>query len=112
MQRIESKEKKKEKSENDKKTNIKLKKKQEERKNRGRKNEILIFSPKKHHVYLVTFGCDFLKTTNAVFNVGKNTLAFAISDGVTPLYFYLFLILVWFVFVFVHVLCFWKVWRA
>ena len=46
----------------------------------------LIFCLKKHHVYPMTFGSDFLKTTNAVFDVGKRALALAIYGDVTPLY--------------------------
>jgi hypothetical protein len=75
-----------EKSENEKKRNIDLEREKEERKKRGRENERMIFSTKKHHVYPVTFSCDFLKTTNAVFDVGKCAIALAISGDVTPLY--------------------------
>ena len=48
-----------EKSQNEEKKNIELENEKEERKKRGRKNEILIFSPKKHHVYPMNFSCDF-----------------------------------------------------
>ena len=56
---------------NEKKRNIELEKVKKERKQRGKENERLMFCPKKHHVYPMTFGCDFLKTTYAVFNVDK-----------------------------------------
>ena len=75
-----------EKSENEKKTNFELEREKEERKKKRRENERMIFSPKKHHVYPVIFGSDFLKTTNAIFDVGKSALGLHIYGDVTPLY--------------------------
>ena len=80
--KIDSDEKKKDANENKMKKNVNLEKEKEERKKRGSEYKRVIYNPKKHHFYPMTFDCNFL--TNAVFNVGKSALALSIFGDVIP----------------------------
>ena len=74
--------KKKDENENELKKNVELQKEKEERKQRGREYERVIYNPKKHHFYPMTFNRDFLNTTDAVFDVGKSALTLAFLEDV------------------------------
>ncbi|CAO2821283.1 unnamed protein product [Amaranthus hypochondriacus] len=78
MRKIGGEEEKKDENENEMKNNVELQKEKEERKKRGREYERVFYNPKKHHFYPMTFNRDFLKTTNAVFDVGKSVSDLAI----------------------------------
>ena len=84
MRKMDSEEKKKDDDENEIKKNVELEKEKEERKKTGREYKKVIYNLKKHHFYPMTFECDFLKTTNAVFDVGKSALALSIFGDVIP----------------------------
>ncbi|CAO2832155.1 unnamed protein product [Amaranthus hypochondriacus] len=81
MRKIYTDEKKKDENENKMKKNVKLEK---DKKKRTREYKRVIYNIKKHHFCPMTFDCDFLKTTNAVFDVDKSALALSIFRNVTP----------------------------